>query len=88
MKLIDKLTKKFANKASVAVKSEIKKTAVDLLPTILAIGSAIVGIIIFKGVVQNDSHGPDLVKTNVTTNNYFFNELSEETILKIIEEDY
>lgn len=85
MKLFDKITKKFANKASCAVKNEVKKTAIDLIPTILAFGSAIVGIFIFKGVVQNEPE-PFMTRTNVTTNNYFFGDISEETIMKILEE--
>ena len=86
MKLLDKLTKKFASKASCAVKEEVKRTAVDLIPTILAFGSAIVGIFVFKGIVQSDSE-PRMTRTNVTTNNYFFGNLSEEAIMKILEED-
>ena len=80
MKLFDKL----AGKASTAVKKEVKRTALNIIPTILGIGAAIAGILIFKGVVE----GPEELApsfTTHTTNNYFFRDVSEEAIQKLME---
>ena len=89
MKLLDKITKRFTKTASETVKKEVKKTAIDLLPTIVGVVSMIVGIVIFKEVT-NDSDtdmSPAITHTSITTNNYFFNEVSEETISKILDLD-
>ena len=87
MKFLDKFTKKFTNKASAAVKQEVKKTAIDLLPTVAGIVSMIAGILIFKGVVDTpeETH-PTVTHTSITTNNYFFKDMTEEAIKRIIEE--
>lgn len=87
MKLVDKFTKKFANKASTAVKSEVKKTAMDLLPKILGIGAMILGVVIFKEVVDEPEEiKPMVTNTSITTNNYFFQEVNEDIIRKVLEE--
>ena len=87
MKILERFTKKFANKASVAVKSEVKKTALDLLPKLLGAAAMILGVIIFKEVVEEPEEvKPAITNTSITTNNYFFQELSEDMIKKILEE--
>ena len=85
MKFLDRFTKKFASKASTAVKKEVKKTALDLVPTILGIGASIAGILIFKGVVEEpEDNSPTF--TTYTTNNYFFRDLSDDAIKKLMED--
>lgn len=88
MKLLDKFTKKFAKSTSTAVKTEVKKTAVDLLPTVVGVVSMVVGIVIFKGTTgptKMKTIKPSVTNTHVTTNNYFFQNLSEDMIRKIME---
>lgn len=80
MKFLDR----FASKASSAVKKEVKKTALNLIPAILGIGAAIAGILIFKEVVEEPEElAPNF--TTHTTNNYFFRDVSEEAIQKLME---
>jgi len=88
LKLLDKFTKKFAKSTSTAVKTEVKKTAVDLLPTVVGVVSMVVGIVIFKGTTGPSKIKPikpSVTNTHVTTNNYFFQNLSEDMIRKIME---
>lgn len=88
MKLLDKFTKKFAKSTSTAVKTEVKKTAVDLLPTVVGVVSMVVGIVIFKGTTGGNTRKPirpNVTNTHTTTNNYFFQNLSEDMIRKIME---
>ena len=88
LKLLDKFTKKFAKSTSTAVKTEVKKTAVDLLPTVVGVVSMVVGIVIFKGTTGSAKIKPikpSVTNTHVTTNNYFFQNLSEDMIKKIME---
>lgn len=89
MKWVDKITKKFAKSTSTAVKTEVKKTAVDLLPTVVGVVSMVVGIVIFKGTTGTSAKKipikPNVTNTHVTTNNYFFQNLSEDMIKKIME---
>jgi hypothetical protein len=88
MKLLDKFTKKFTKSASVAVKTEVKKTAIDVLPTVLGVVSMVVGIVVFKGQVSSAATKPikpTVTNTHITTNNYFFQSMSEEMIKKILE---
>jgi len=87
MKIFDKITKKFASKASTAVKSEVKKTALDLLPKILGAAAMVLGVVIFKEVVEEPEEiTPTMTNVSITTNNYFFQEVSDETIRKILED--
>ncbi len=87
----DSLTKKFAKTASVEVKKEVKKTVIDLLPGILTIAGTIIGLVIFHNV--HDSYDdepccfPAHSSTTITTNNYFFQDLSEDMIKKIIDDE-
>lgn len=86
MKLLDRIAQKFTKSASSAVKSEVKKTAIDLLPTAAGILSMILGIVIFKETVNEPEEiRPAVTHTSITTNNYFFQEMSEEMIKKIVE---
>ena len=87
MKWVDKFTKKFASKASTAVKSEVKKTALDLLPKILGAAAMILGVVIFKEVVEEPEEiTPTMSNISITTNNYFFQEVNDEIIKKILED--
>lgn len=87
MKFLDKIAKRFAKNASSTVKTEVKKTAIDLLPTVIGIVSMVVGIVIFKGAVEEHPDvKPMVTNSSVTTNNYFFNDLSEDMIQKILED--
>ena len=87
MKLLDKFTRKFAKSTSTAVKTEVKKTAVDMLPTIVGVVSMVAGILIFKGTTGGATKPikPNVSTTHITTNNYFFQSLSEDMIRKIME---
>lgn len=86
MKLLEKWTKKLTKTASSTVKTEVKKTAVDLLPTLIGIGSMIFGIAIFKKTVDEPEEiKPTVSHTSITTNNYFFQSMSEETIERLME---
>ena len=88
MKVFDRFAKKLAGKASVAVKTEVKKTAIDLLPAALSTLGAIAGILIFKKSVDEAPvmpRKPSVSNTSVTTNNYFFQSLSEDAIQRIID---
>ncbi len=80
MKFFDRL----AGKASTAVKKEVKRTALNIIPTIFGIGAAIAGILIFKGVVEEPEELAPSFTTH-TTNNYFFRDVSEEAIQKLME---
>jgi len=87
MKWIDKFTKKFANKASTAVKSEVKKTALDILPKVLGIAAMILGVVVFKEVVDEPEEiKPIVTNTSITTNNYFFQEVNEDIIRRVLED--
>ena len=86
MKLLDKFTKKFTKSAGAAVKTEVKKTAIDILPTVVGVVSMAVGILIFKGQTGGSAQiKPNVTNTHITTNNYFFQSMSEEMIKKILE---
>lgn len=88
MKLVEKLTKKFVKTASVQTKEELKKTALDLLPTVMTIVTTAIGIVIFKNIGETPTQPirPQMSSTTITTNNYFFKDMTEESIKKILEE--
>ena len=89
MKFLEKWTKKLTKEASSTVKTEVKKTAVDLLPTFIGIASMIFGIAIFKKAVDKpEPIKPSVSNTHITTNNYFFQQMSEDMIKKILEGKY
>ena len=89
MKLIEKVAKKFTKTASNTVKTEVKKTAIDLLPAVIGFVSMVVGVLLFHETmdIQNEVK-PSITNRNtcITTNNYFFRDLSEEAIRKVLEE--
>lgn len=92
MKLFEKIGRKFAGGATDKVKCEVKKTTLDLIPSILGIGSMILGFVIFKGVANNAAEvpkmEPSMSSTTITTNNYYlFNKMSEDMIQKILGDD-
>ena len=89
MKLIEKVAKKFTKTASNTVKNEVKKTAIDLLPVVTGLVSMIVGALLFHETVDvQEEAKPSITNrnTSITTNNYFFRDLSEEAIRKVLEE--
>lgn len=85
MKFLDKWTKKLAGSASTAVKTEVKKTVLDLLPAVFGIAAAVVGILVFRESV--DDNKPMLTATHITTNNYFFGDAGDEIIKSILEKE-
>lgn len=86
MKLLEKWAKKFTKEASTTVKTEVKKTAIDLLPTLLGIGGMIFGIAVFRKAVDDpEPIKPAVTNTSITTNNYFFQQMSEDMVKRILE---
>ena len=85
MKLWDKIAKKFASKAGDAVKCEVKKTAIDLLPAVFGLVAAVVGVVIFKEAVEDSQ--PTYTATRIVTNNYFLGDSGEDIIKKIIDKE-
>ena len=90
MKLFEKIGHKMAGGATEKVKKEVKKTALDIMPTIVSFASMVLGFVIFRGVAKGETevrHTPSVTNTSITTNNYFFQEMSDESIRKILEDD-
>lgn len=85
MKWFDRATKKLAKNASSAVKVEVKKTVLDLIPTIAMLGAAIASLWLFKESI--DEEKPTLTATRITTNNYFLGDSGEDLIKKILERE-
>ena len=86
MKLLEKWAKKFTKEASTTVKTEVKKTAIDLLPTLLGIVGMIFGIAVFRKAVDDpEPIKPAVTNTSITTNNYFFQQMSEDMVKRILE---
>lgn len=87
---LEKTTKKLTKTATEEVKKEVKKTALDLLPGILAIGTMILGFVLFhetSGSDDGEQSIPYKSVTHITTNNYFLGNAGEEVIKKILEVD-
>lgn len=85
-----KIAHNFAKTASSEAKKEVKKTALDLLPGALMIVGTVIGIVLFHNYGSDndsDSRCPCRSSTSITTNNYFFQDVSDETILKIMNDD-
>ena len=68
-----------AKSASVAVKEEVKNTALDILPTLIGIGGMILGGMVYRDHKMQSSHSPiarpripDYSTITITTNNYYF----------------
>ena len=92
MKLLEKLTKKVAATASVAVtdsvKAEAKNALVSAAPVVVSLGAILAGLAIFKSASAGKSVASSLLPTvsHVTTNNYFFDAATKaEVIAKLIE---
>ena len=88
---VDKVAKKFTKTASEEVKKEAKKTAVNMLPGLLALGGMILGIVVFRETKEpRNNHTttprPFSSTTHITTNNYFLGDVSEDIIKKVLEE--
>ncbi|WP_458459274.1 hypothetical protein [Pseudobutyrivibrio sp.] len=91
MKFLDKLIKKSTKTASVEVKKEIRKSALDLLPGAIAVVGTIIGLLLFRSSGGNGiSNGflpkPTVTNSKIITNNYFLGGLSEDLIRKIMED--
>lgn len=83
-----KLTKSATKTASNEAKKEIKKSLIDLVPGILGIGAMILGIFVFNEMdSDNSDESPMAMVTKTTTNNYFFGDISDDLIMKILEDD-
>ena len=84
------ITQKLVKTTSMEVKKEVKKTAIDLLPGLISIAGIILGVVIFHSIPDDsgdeDTLTPSHVSTTIT-NNYFFQDLSEDVIKKIIDND-
>lgn len=89
MKFIDKFIKKSTKTASVVMKDEVRKTAANVAPHLFGIASIIAGALIFKGDRSlnpvRGSAAKVIRSTRVVNNNYFFNDMSEEMVEKILE---
>jgi len=88
MKFLDKFIKKSTETASIAVRDEVRKTAFNIFPHIFGIASLIFGTLIFKenkGTLANRPPATKVIRsTRVINTNYFFSDMNEETIKKII----
>lgn len=92
MKILEKLTKKVASTASIAVtdsvKAEAKNAIVSAVPVVLSVGAVIAGFAIFRGGTSGAKAITNAVPTvsHVTTNNYFFDAaMKADVIAKLIE---
>lgn len=92
MKLLEKLTKKVASTASIAVtdsvKAEAKNAVVAAAPVVLSVGAIFAGLWIFKSAGGSKAVTNAVAPTisHVTTNNYFFDSaVKADVIAKLIE---
>lgn len=92
MKMLERLTKKIASTASVAitdsVKTEAKNALVSAVPVVLSVGAVVAGFVIFKSGSSGSKAIANAVPTvsHVTTNNYFFDAaMKADVIAKLIE---
>ena len=83
-----KVVKKITKTASETAKVEVKETVKNSIPTIVAIGTIIFGIIAFKEpkAITNPiaRMNPSVSTMKVITNNYFFGEEAKNDILNTI----
>lgn len=97
MGMLNNLVNKLAKTASVAatesVKAEVKTVASNALPTLVGIGFAIAGLVIFRSSLTKGSKVvsegiiPMVSRTSMVTNNWFLGcgkEAQEEILKKII----
>jgi len=90
VKLFERLSKKVAKTASTAVKEEVKEAAIDLIPTLLGIGGAIIGLLIFRKHVEDSSDNDELPQYSnitITTNNYYIGNDVGRRMLKNEDQD-
>ena len=92
MKLLEKLTKKVASTASIAVtdsvKAEAKNAVIAAAPVVLSVGAIFAGFMIFKSAGGSKAVANAVTPTisHITTNNYFFDAtMKAEVIAKLIE---
>ena len=97
MELFNKAVQKFAKKASIvvtdSVKTEAKKTAISILPTLIGIGGVIAGFAIFRSSLAKpvatvaSAAVPTLSRTSIVTNNWFLGkEMTAEILEKVMKE--
>ena len=90
-----KLTQKVVETTSEQVRKEVKKTVLDVLPGLITIAGTIIGIVIFHNIGDSDDDAydsgrsiPTHSSTTITTNNYFFQDISDDMMWKILEDEY
>ena len=87
---VKKVAKSFTQTASEQAKKEVKKTAIDMLPSVLTLGGMILSIFVFKKARSEESIAQSPQRpyssTRITTNNYFLGEVSDDVIKKILED--
>ena len=94
MSWIDNIAKRFAKTATVAVtdsvKVEAKNAVYGAIPTLVGIGFAIAGVVIFraatrvnpgKAMTAAKAISPTLSTTSIVTNNWFLDEASKQEVL-------
>lgn len=87
MKLIESIARRFTKSASQTAKAEVKKTAIDLLPIVLTVVTSVAGVVLFHGSVKTEEKPkPYHSSTSITTNNYFFRDMTEDSIKRILDE--
>ena len=90
MKFLDNLVRKYANTAgkavSAGVKQDIKAGFAEALPTIIGLGTIVVGILACNGKVGTKTASKSALRTvTVITNNYFLDTaMKEDVIAKMI----
>ena len=90
MKFIDNLVRKYANTAgkavSAGVKQDIKAGFAEALPTIIGLGTIVVGILACNGKVGTKTASKSALRTvTVITNNYFLDAaMKADVISKMI----
>lgn len=87
MGIIDRIAKKCVKSASNAVSDGVKAKAKDVLaaaiPTLIGVGTVILGMVIFKAPAQGGGGGrmPHISSMTITTNNYFFDDSGKTELL-------
>ena len=89
MKFLDNLIRKYANTAGMAVsagvKQDIKAGFAEALPTIIGLGTIIVGIIACDGKAGTKAATKSAIRTvTVITNNYFLDAAMKEDVISKI----
>lgn len=91
MKILERLTKRVASTASIAVtdsvKTQVKEAAENAIPIVLSLAAVVAGVFIFRGTKESigKAVGTTVSRMNVTTNNYFFGDsVKAEMIEKLL----